>query len=81
MDSPECNDADNDWYVRMPTNLPVDPKDEMLLELCDGQDVILEPSLHIEMGMYAEIRVTSCLSAQLNMQQPSPERLQYTVLL
>ena len=40
-----CNNADKDWCVRMPTNpLPVDPKIEILLKLCEEEDVILEPT-------------------------------------
>ena len=34
MDFPRCNNADNDWYMRMPTDPPpVDPKVYMLPEL------------------------------------------------
>ena len=43
MDSPDCNDPDTDWYVRVPTDAPLaDPKDEMLLKLCERENVILE---------------------------------------
>ena len=43
MDSPESNNAM--WqYVRMPTNPPPgDPKGEMLLKLCEGEDATLAP--------------------------------------
>ena len=44
MDSSECNDADIDWYMRMPTNPPlVDSWVEMPLKLCEEEDVILDP--------------------------------------
>ena len=42
--SSECNKADIDWYVRMPTNpLQVNPNGKMLLALGEGEDAILEP--------------------------------------
>ena len=38
-----CNNADIDWYERMPTDPPlVNPKVEMPLVLCEEEDVILE---------------------------------------
>ena len=41
-----CNNADIDWYVRKPTNPPlVDPKVEMLPELCQEEGVTLEPTV------------------------------------
>ena len=37
------NNADIDWYMKMPTNAPpVDPKVEIPLEICEEECVILE---------------------------------------
>ena len=45
VDSPRYNNADIDWYVRMPTGLPkVNHKVEMLLELYEEEDAIYEPT-------------------------------------
>ena len=44
MDSPKHTNADIDWYMRMPTNLPqIDSTVEMLLKLCEEEDAIQEP--------------------------------------
>ena len=41
-----CNNADTDWYVRMPTDSPlVAPKSEMPFELCKDEEDILEPTI------------------------------------
>ena len=57
VDFPRCNNADTDWYVRMPTDPPLfDSKVEMLLKLCKKECAILVPafptidSVYIEMG-------------------------------
>ena len=48
MDFPRGNSADIDWYMRMSRDLAlVDPKVEMLLELCEEESVTLEPTFPI----------------------------------
>ena len=48
MDSPGCNNADSDWYMRMPPNPPlVYLKVEIPPELCEEEDVILELALTV----------------------------------
>ena len=43
MNVPRCNIADIHWYVRMPTDPPpVDPKVEMLSEVCEEEGVTLD---------------------------------------
>ena len=40
-----CNNADIDWYVRMPTiPTPVNPNVKTPLELCETEDATLEPT-------------------------------------
>ena len=42
MDSPRCNNADTDCYMRIATHLLlIDPKIEMPLELCKEENVTL----------------------------------------
>ena len=44
VDFPKCHTADIELHVRMPTYSPlVDPKFEMLLQLCREEDATLEP--------------------------------------
>ena len=57
MDIQKHNNADIDWYVRMPTDPPlVDTKVETLTRLCQEEGATLEPtfpvvvSFHTEMG-------------------------------
>ena len=39
MITPECNNANIDWYMRKPTDPPpVDPQAEKLLWLCEEED-------------------------------------------
>ena len=46
MDFPRCNIADIDCYIKMSTDPPpVDPKVEMLSELCQEEDATLKPTL------------------------------------
>ena len=53
VDFPRCNNADIDWYVTMPTDTPpVDPKVEVLPELCKEQDATLEPISPIIYGWF-----------------------------
>ena len=43
-DSPKCNNAGTDGYIRIPTNPSlVKPKVKMPLKLCEEEDAILEP--------------------------------------
>ena len=38
VDFPRCSIPDTDWYLRMPTDPPpLDPKVEMLPELCEEE--------------------------------------------
>ena len=60
MDFPSFINANINWYVKMPGDLPpVDPRDEMLPQLCEEEGATLEPTswweivdFIIEMGMY-----------------------------
>ena len=48
MDVARCNDPDIDWYMRVPIDPhPVDPKVEMLPELCEEEAATLEPTFPI----------------------------------
>ena len=41
-----CNSTDIDGHMKVPTNpLPVDPKGETLLDLCEKEDAILEATV------------------------------------
>ena len=54
-----CNDANIDWYIRIPTDPPSgDSKVTMQPEICKEEGATLEPAFpivdnfHIEMGRY-----------------------------
>ena len=76
-DSPKCNNADIDWYMRMATNPPpVDPKLKHCLWYDSGINLPHKMiSFHIELDMYICLNKSyTCLLARFSMQQASLER-------
>ena len=46
VDFPRCNNADTDWYMRMPIDPPLaDPKVEMMLGQCKEEDATQEATI------------------------------------
>ena len=82
VDFPRCNIADIICYMRKPTDPPlVDPKVEILPQLCEEENATLEltfpmtVSFYTEMGsMYARIRVIPCMAVKFKMQNARMDR-------
>ena len=56
VDLPRCNNADSDWYVRMPADPPpVDPKVETLPQVYQEKAATLEPALPVKDSFQTEM--------------------------